>query len=102
MAHRDATYSIAHSLQRFEERYHKTITVDQYNILVKRVREAIKENKSVTAAKKISKSNIQYVVNIDFEGNEIIATYETERDTITTFLPNNPGKKYTNYNNRKL
>lgn len=88
MDHRDFKYSVIHSLQRFEERYCKTLTVDQYKILVKLVRDAIKENTFVTAVKKISDSNTQYVVNLEFQDINVIATYETERNTITTFLPN--------------
>lgn len=87
MSYRDTNYSVAHSIQRFEERYHKKLTISEYKDLVKIVRLSILSNNGITSKKQVSKNNIQYVINIKYKGTDIIATYETERDTITTFLP---------------
>lgn len=87
MSFRDKDYSIQHSIQRFEERYGKIISKNQYNILVEVVRNYIRENKFITGVNKVSKTNTQYVVNFIYENVNIIATFETERDCITTFLP---------------
>jgi len=91
MSYRDITYSLTHSLQRFEERYCKTLSVEQYHILVDLVRKLIKEKRFISV-KKLTNTNLQYVVNLEFENIDVIATYETERNTITTFLPNKTEK----------
>ena len=87
MSYKDVNYSVTHSIQRFEERYHKKLTISEYNDIVKLVRCSISSNNNITSKKRVTKHNIQYVVNIKYNGFNITATYETERDTITTFLP---------------
>lgn len=89
---RDGEYSIAHSLQRFEERYCRTLTLNEYKELTKTVRNLIATKTSISDVKELSPKNTQYVVSLEFAGIEVIATYETARDTITTFLPNKQEK----------
>lgn len=89
---RDSEYSITHSLQRFEERYCRTLSIAEYKDLVLQVRELIQQNRNITSRKVLSPTNTQYVVELEFAGIDVISTYETERNTITTFLPNKDNK----------
>ncbi len=86
---RNNDYSKEHSRQRFLERYGKTINDKQYDQIVNTVRKMISENNNIKGKNKMSKTNMQYVVSLIFEDQDILAVFETERNTVTTFLPKN-------------
>lgn len=80
-------YSVIHSIQRFEERYGKKISEKEYAELVEIVKKMISKNENIVGKMKQGDKNIQYVLKFHYDGIYIMPTFETERDTITTFLP---------------
>lgn len=80
-------YSLEHSLQRFEERYCSLIQPDDYHKLVTIVREMVNEYKNVVSVEKGSSGQDIYVLQFTFQGQTVKPTFDTARDTITTFLP---------------
>jgi len=85
--YKDINYSLMHSLQRFEERYNQKISINQYYNLVKQARTFIAQNKNIKSKSVVSNLNVQYVITMELDNKEIWVVFETERDTITTFLP---------------
>lgn len=84
---RDNNYSKEHSQQRFFERYGKIINDKEYELMVNSVRKMIDNNINIRSKNKASKTNTQYVIQTKIENQDILAVFETERNTITTFLP---------------
>jgi hypothetical protein len=94
---RDFDYSIDHCIQRIKERYNLTMSKDDYNNLNKRVKNFIKTDQN-----KNDKSDFGFIINIEkykdgktyvmkifnFLETEICLNFDTERDYITTILPN--------------
>ena len=97
---------MTHSLQRFKERYGKDLTEQKYNLYTESIKILIKEKKtedaingflvkfintevSVTSSKVVV---AQHIILIEDDLDKILCVFETQRNTITTFLPYDPVK----------
>jgi len=89
---RDNNYSFDHSVQRFKERYDKELTLKDYQFWCKCAKELINgkvfDDMIILSAQKASSTNMSYVIYYKLS-YDLYFVYETERDTITTFLPPN-------------
>lgn len=91
-------YSKQHSTDRFEERYGYGLSSSDYDKLVKDVRTMIANNQNIESKTKIE-NGWSYVLKFNFNGIDVMPTFETERDTITTFLPLNNKVTVVGYDN---
>jgi hypothetical protein len=89
---RDSAYSVDHSLQRYKERYGKELDLQEYNLWNDMAKSFINndkknENISTVSKIKVNDKNTSYTLKIINKDEIIYAVFETERNTITTFLP---------------
>jgi hypothetical protein len=87
MTARDRNYSIDHVRQRLKERY--DMELDNFDELEGLVKDAVDSGtyrKRVEYKKKKKVLYIQYIVEVEYLGRKILATYETHRG-LTTILP---------------
>lgn len=88
---KDSNYSFEHSVQRFEERYGKVLTLEVYNkwnnLVKKWFLDKLDANFTLISEDKASKTNTSYIVKYNSDIGVIYFTFETERNCITTFLP---------------
>ncbi len=93
-------YSFDHSVQRFKERYDRELVLKNYQNWCKHAKDIIGgkiiDNMAILSKQKVNDANISYTIHykslIDMHDKlltDIYFVYETERDTITTFLPPN-------------
>jgi release factor H-coupled RctB family protein len=83
---RDTAYSLAHSQQRFEERYFRRLPADEYHQLCACVEEKLQRQEDIVSVEKVG-PHLVYVLKLEWRGNPIQPVYDTSRHTITTFLP---------------
>jgi hypothetical protein len=93
---KDTMYSFNHSVQRFKERYDKDLTLKQYNLWNDSIKNVCNDNKSnenikIISKTKVNNNNTSYTVQLIKEN--IYMVFETERNTITTFLPRSSFEK---------
>ena len=95
---KDNNYSFDHSVQRFKERYDRELILKNYQSWCKNAKDAIGgktiDNMTILSKQKVNDMNTSYVIHYrslvdiyDKLPTDIYFVYETERDTITTFLP---------------
>ena len=88
---KDSNYSFEHSVQRFEERYEKVLTLELYNKWNTLVKKWFLDKKdadfTLISEDNASKTNKSYIVKYNTEIGVVYFTFETERNCITTFLP---------------
>lgn len=95
---KDNNYSFDHSVQRFKERYDRELTLKNYQNWCKNAKDVINgktiDDMIIISKQKVNDMNTSYVIHYkllidihDKSHTDIYFVYETERDTITTFLP---------------
>lgn len=87
---KDNDYSYAHSVQRFNERYGKDLTLKDYQDWCKSAKQLINgcsvNDMTIISKQIVNQKNTSYVIHYKLS-YDLYFVYETERDTITTFLP---------------
>ncbi len=95
---KDNEYSFDHSVQRFKERYNRELVLKNYQNWCKNAKDAISgktiDDMTILSKQKVNNTNTSYVIHYkllidahDKLPTDMYFVYETERDTITTFLP---------------